>query len=193
MLVSRETLIKTYFPEKREEILRYAEFLTTAGIKRGVIGPKEGEIIWERHIFNSLPVISLLPLGASLVDIGSGAGLPGIPIALARPDLEVTLVEPLLRRYEFLVEAVEGLGITVFHGRAEDFTNKTSFVTARAVAPLEKLVAMNRHLINKGATLLAIKGENAGEEAKKVPGAQLHEISLESLPLGRVISVAKRA
>ena len=193
MAVSRETLIESYFPEKKEEILRYAHFLTTVGIERGVIGPKESEIIWERHIFNSLPVISLIPEGVSVVDIGSGAGLPGIPIALARPDLAVTLVEPLQRRYEFLLEAVEGLGITVFHGRAQDYTERTSFITARAVAPLGKLVAMNRHLINKGGVLLAIKGESASEEVKSVPGAQLHEISLESLPLSRVISVAKRA
>ena len=193
MSVSRETLIHSFFPEKEKEIERYAQFLTTAGIERGFIGPKEGEIIWERHIFNSLPVISLIPQGATVVDIGSGAGLPGIPIALARPDLQITLVEPLQRRYDFLVEAVEGLGITVFHGQAQDYSVKTSIITARAVAPLVKLVTMTRHLINKGGVLLAIKGESAAEEAKKVPGAELHEISLEHLPLGRVIRVAKRA
>lgn len=193
MSVSRETLIHSFFPEKEKEIERYAQFLTTAGIERGLIGPKEGEIIWERHIFNSLPVISLIPQGATVVDIGSGAGLPGIPIALARPDLQITLVEPLQRRYDFLVEAVEGLGITVFHGQAQDYSVKTSIITARAVAPLVKLVTMTRHLINKGGVLLAIKGESAAEEAKKVPGSELHEISLEHLPLGRVIRVAKRA
>ena len=93
--VSRETLIERYFPERLDEIAAYAHFLTTAGIERGLIGPREGERIWERHIFNCLPVTQLLPQCASLFDIGSGAGLPGIVIALARPDLSVTLIEPL--------------------------------------------------------------------------------------------------
>jgi 16S rRNA (guanine527-N7)-methyltransferase len=89
--VSRETLINKYFPGQEDAIRAYAEFLTTAGIERGLIGPREGERIWERHIFNCLPITQLLPHGASLFDIGSGAGLPGIVIALARPDLKVTL------------------------------------------------------------------------------------------------------
>jgi 16S rRNA (guanine527-N7)-methyltransferase len=112
--VSRETLIGLYFPTREDEIRRFADFLITSGIERGVIGPREGEKIWERHIFNCLPVISLIPEGSSVIDIGSGAGLPGIPIALARPDLQVTLIEPLQRRVDFLHEAVKGLdhGIT---------------------------------------------------------------------------------
>ena len=93
--VSRETLIEQYFPTRLPEIATYAHFLSTAGIERGLIGPREGERIWERHIFNCLPVTQLIPQGASLFDIGSGAGLPGIVIALARPDLRVTLIEPL--------------------------------------------------------------------------------------------------
>ena len=189
--VSRETLIARYFPSKEEEIRRYAELLRTVGIERGLIGPREGEKIWERHIFNSLPVISLIPQGSSLIDIGSGAGLPGIPIALARPDLDVTLIEPHQRRVDFLGEAVEGLGITVVRGRAQDFKIKADFVTARAVAPLEKLKSISWHLVKKGGSLLAIKGESAVEEAAKVPGAHLYEIELEGLPVGRVISLQK--
>jgi len=92
---SVEGLVGRYFPERQEEIRAFAQFLTTAGIERGLIGPREGERIWERHIFNCLPVTQLLPQNASLFDIGSGAGLPGIVIALARPDLKVTLIEPL--------------------------------------------------------------------------------------------------
>ena len=111
--VSRETLIERYFPERLDEIAAYAHFLTTAGIERGLIGPREGERIWERHIFNCLPVTQLLPQGASLFDIGSGAGLPGIVIALARPDLSVTLIEPLERRVAFLNEAVDGLNLKI--------------------------------------------------------------------------------
>ena len=189
--VSRETLIDLYFPTKKVEIERFAKFLATAGIKRGLIGPKEGEKIWERHIFNSLSVMSLIPEGSSVIDIGSGAGLPGIPLALARPDLQVTLIEPLQRRVDYLNEAVVGLDITVLRGRAQDFKIKADFVTARAVAPLEKLKNIAWHLVKKGGSLLAIKGESAAEEAKTVPGAHLYEIKLEGLPVGRVISLQK--
>ena len=138
-VVSRETLIERYFPSSKAEILSYADFLITAGIERGLIGPREGERIWERHIFNCLPVTQLLPQGASLFDIGSGAGLPGIVIALARPDLKVTLIEPLERRVEFLKEATAGTSIELIRGRAQDVKKSADFVTARAVAPLEKL------------------------------------------------------
>jgi 16S rRNA (guanine527-N7)-methyltransferase len=189
--VSRETLIGLYFPTREDEIRRFADFLITAGIERGVIGPREGEKIWERHIFNCLPVISLIPEGSSVIDIGSGAGLPGIPIALARPDLQVTLIEPLQRRVDFLHEAVKGLDITVLRGRAQDFTIKADFVTARAVAPFEKLKSMSWHLVKKGGSLLAIKGENAIEEVATVKGAHLHEIEFEGLPVGRIISLQK--
>lgn len=189
--VSRETLISLYFPTKKVEIERFAEFLITAGMERGLIGPREGEKIWERHIFNSLPIISLIPEGSSVIDIGSGAGLPGIPIALARPDLQVTLIEPLQRRVDFLNEAVEGLDITVLRGRAQDFKLKADFVTARAVAPLEKLKSIGWHLVKKGGMLLAIKGENAAQEVATVAGAHLYEIELEGLPVGRVISLQK--
>ena len=179
------------FPPRAVEIRRFADFLRPSGIEKGVIGPREGEKIWERHIFNSLPVTSLIPIGAAVIDIGSGAGLPGIPMALARPDLQVTLIEPLQRRVEFLLEAVEGLAITVLRGRAQDFTMKADFVTARAVAPLEKLKSMSWHLVKKGGSLLAIKGESASEEVATVKGAQLHEITLAGLPVGRVISLKR--
>ena len=189
--VSRETLISQHFPGAEEEIARYAALLITEGIKRGLIGPQEGERIWERHIFNSLPVSTLIPEGSSLIDIGSGAGLPGIPLALARPDITVTLIEPIQRRVDFLREAVEGLNITVLRGRAEDFKITADVVTARAVASMEKLARMSRHLIKKGGVLLAIKGENGADEVHSVRGAELHEISLAGLPIGRVISLRK--
>ena len=194
--VSRETLITQYFPGQEDAIRAYAEFLTTAGIERGLIGPREGERIWERHIFNCLPVTQLLPQGASLFDIGSGAGLPGIVIALARPDLRVTLIEPLERRVEFLNEAVAaiaagGVEIEVIRGRAQDVKKSADFVTARAVAPMEKLKKMCWHMVKTGGSLLAMKGESAANEMVGVKGAELHEIKLEGIELGRVISVRK--
>jgi 16S rRNA (guanine527-N7)-methyltransferase len=194
--VSRETTITKYFPGQEDAIRAYAEFLTTAGIERGLIGPREGERIWERHIFNCLPVTQLLPQGASLFDIGSGAGLPGIVIALARPDLKVTLIEPLERRVEFLNEAVAaiaagGVEIEVIRGRAQDVKKSADFVTARAVAPMEKLKKMSWHMVKTGGSLLAMKGESASTEMVGIRGAELHEIKLEGIELGRVISVRK--
>ena len=194
--VSRETLLTQYFPGQEDAIRAYAEFLTTAGIERGLIGPREGERIWERHIFNCLPVTQLLPKGASLFDIGSGAGLPGIVIAPARPDLKVTLIEPLDRRVEFLNEAVAaiaagGVEIEVIRGRAQDIKKSADFVTARAVAPMEKLKKMSWHMVKTGGSLLAMKGESAASEMVGIKGAELHEIKLEGIELGRVISVRK--
>ena len=194
--VSRETSIQKYFPGQEDAIRAYAEFLITAGIERGLIGPREGERIWERHIFNCLPITQLLPQGASLFDIGSGAGLPGIVIALARPDLKVTLIEPLERRVEFLNEAVAaiaagGVEIEVIRGRAQDVKKSADFVTARAVAPMDKLKKMCWHMVKTGGSLLAMKGESAANEMVGVKGAELHEIKLEGIELGRVISVRK--
>ena len=196
--VSRETLIAKYFPGQEGSIQAFAEFLTSAGIERGLIGPREGERIWDRHIFNCLPVTQLLPNGASLFDIGSGAGLPGIVIALARPDLQVTLIEPLERRVEFLNEAVAAIPnlafpIQVIRGRAQDVKKSADFVTARAVAPLEKLKKMSWHMVKTGGSLLAMKGESAATEMVGVKGAELHEIKLDGIKLGRIISIRKGA
>ena len=188
---SVEGLVGRYFPERQEEIRAFAQFLTTAGIERGLIGPREGERIWERHIFNCLPVTQLLPQNASLFDIGSGAGLPGIVIALARPDLKVTLIEPLERRVEFLKEATEGLGIDVIRGRAQDVKKSADYVTARAVAPLEKLKKISWHMVKTGGALLAMKGESAATEMVGVKNAVLHEIELEGIGLGRIIELRK--
>lgn len=100
----------------------YAEILAGAGVERGLIGPREVDRLWDRHILNSAAVSELIVDGCRVADIGSGAGLPGIPLALARPEVHVTLIEPLLRRSEFLREVVDelGVGVTVVRGRAEE-------------------------------------------------------------------------
>ena len=188
---SVEGLVGRYFPERQDEIQAFAHFLATAGIERGLIGPREGERIWDRHIFNCLPVTQLLPEGTTLFDIGSGAGLPGIVIALARPDIQVTLIEPLERRVEFLKEATEGLNIEVIRGRAQDVKKTAHFVTARAVAPLEKLKKMSWHMVKTGGALLAMKGESAAAEMVGVKNAVLHEIELEGVGLGRIVELRK--
>ena len=186
-----EGLVGRYFPERQDEIQAFAHFLATAGIERGLIGPREGERIWDRHIFNCLPVTQLLPEGTTLFDIGSGAGLPGIVIALARPDIQVTLIEPLERRVEFLKEATVGLNIEVIRGRAQDVKKSAHYVTARAVAPLEKLKKMSWHMVKTGGALLAMKGESAAAEMVGVKNAVLHEIELEGIGLGRIVELRK--
>lgn len=193
MEVSHETLIERYFPNAIEEIQHYARFLEGPGIERGLIGPREADRIWERHIFNCVPVTQLLPPESSVFDIGSGAGLPGIVIALARRDLKVTLIEPLQRRVDFLKEATEGLGIDVIRGQAQSVKKRADFVTARAVAPLEKLKKISWHLLKEGGSLLAMKGESAQKEMEGVPNAHLHEINLEGMELARIISIRKGA
>ena len=204
MSVSRETLIPAYFSERAEEISRYAEILATWGIERGLVGPREGDRIWERHIANCLPVTTLIKEGVSLLDIGSGAGLPGIVIALARPDLRVTLLEPLQRRVDFLNEVIEELGLEtkVIRGRAESLKGSFSAVTARAVAPLPKLLTISWHLVAPGGSVLAMKGEGAAEELaqaqaenlkifKKVAHSEVHTIELGELPIARVVELKK--
>jgi 16S rRNA (guanine527-N7)-methyltransferase len=186
-----DELLGRYFPERQDEIQAFAHFLATAGIERGLIGPREGERIWDRHIFNCLPVTQLLPEGTTLFDIGSGAGLPGIVIALARPDIQVTLIEPLERRVEFLKEATDGLNIEVIRGRAQDVKKSAHYVTARAVAPLEKLKKMSWHMVKTGGALLAMKGESAAAEMVGVKNAVLHEIELEGVGLGRIVELRK--
>ena len=204
MSVSRETLIPTYFGQRQREIARYGEILGSWGIERGLIGPKEGDRIWDRHIANCLPVTTLIPEGVRLIDIGSGAGLPGIVIALARPDLKVTLLEPLQRRIDFLEEVVAelGLDITIKRGRSEGFKGSFDVVTARALAPLPKLATISWHLVAPGGSLLAMKGESAADELaaakleapkvfKKVAQSQVHEINLGQIPTARVVAIKK--
>jgi 16S rRNA (guanine527-N7)-methyltransferase len=189
-----------FFGQNQGKIQAYAALLETAGIERGLIGPKEGDRIWERHIANSLSITTIIKEGVRVADIGSGAGLPGIVIALARPDLKVTLIEPLQRRVDFLNEVVSQLEIPleVIRGRAERVKKQFEVVTARAVAPLEKLIQISWHMIPKGGHLLAIKGEGAADELastqlKKGASAKIHEISLPNLPVARVVEVSKGA
>ena len=146
---------------------RYVDLLASAGVERGLIGPREVPRLWERHVLNCAVVVPRVPRGASVADVGSGAGLPGLVWAIARPDLTVILIEPLLRRTVFLEEAVEALGldrVRVLRSRAEDVDERFDVVTARAVAPLEKLAGWCLPLVRPGGVLLALKGQTAEEE-----------------------------
>ncbi len=169
--VSRET------PDVRAQVfgdalplaIRYAELLAGPGVERGLLGPREADRLWERHLLNCAVVADLIPRGAVVCDVGSGAGLPGLVLAIVRPDLRVTLVEPLLRRTTFLDEAVAALGLTnvsVVRGRAETLASeiRADVVVARAVAPLAKLARWSLPLAVPGGSLLALKGVRAQAE-----------------------------
>ena len=147
----------------------YARLLAGPAVTRGLIGPREVPRLWERHLLNSAAVAELVPHPCSLVDLGSGAGLPGIVLALLLPDVTVTLLEPMLRRVTFLEECVHALGLAnaqVCRGRAEDLAGQLSadVVTARAVAPLDRLAGLALGLVRPGGTVLAIKGAGARRE-----------------------------
>jgi 16S rRNA (guanine527-N7)-methyltransferase len=161
----------TVFGDRLELAQRYAEILAGDGVERGLIGPREVHRLWDRHLLNSAAVAELVEPGERIVDIGSGAGLPGIPLALARPDLRVTLVEPLLRRSDFLVEVIADLGldVAVIRGRAEEpgvrqTLGDVDAATSRAVASLDKLTRWSLPLLRPGGRMLALKGERAADE-----------------------------
>lgn len=147
----------------------FATLLATDGIVRGLIGPREVPRLWERHLLNCAVVTEAVDEGSSVCDIGSGAGLPGLVMAIRRPDLELTLVEPLLRRTTFLTEAVEALGLSnvrVVRARAEELHGSELFdvVTSRAVAPLDRLSRWSLPLVRSGGVFLAMKGSSAEAE-----------------------------
>ena len=158
------------FGDSLDQARRYAELLAVDGVTRGLIGPRESERLWDRHLLNCAVVSELLPERGVLVDIGSGAGLPGVVLAMLRPAFEVILLEPLLRRSVFLEECVAELGLsnaTVLRARAEEKETahiKADIATARAVAPLDRLVGWAAGLLCPGGELLAIKGQSAEEE-----------------------------
>ena len=184
---------------------RYAELLTTTGIEWGLVGPGEAGRMWERHLLNCavLAAPGLIPDGVDVIDVGSGAGLPGIPLAIARPDVRVTLLEPKLRRAQFLEVAVDRLGlgsqVTVVRGRAEDGTIARTFpvVTCRAVAPLDRLVGWCEPLVAPDGQLLALKGEGASEEVAAARpvlesrGLRAEVLTLDAGPAGETATVVR--
>ncbi|MFF2522395.1 16S rRNA (guanine(527)-N(7))-methyltransferase RsmG [Streptomyces liangshanensis] len=163
---------RTLFGASFASAVRYAELLADAGVKRGLIGPREVPRLWERHLLNCAVLSEVVPEGVTVCDVGSGAGLPGIPLALVRPDLKITLLEPLLRRTNFLQEVVELLGldhVTVVRGRAEEVLGTlppVHVVTARAVAPLDRLAGWGVPLLRPYGEMLLLKGDTAEEEVK---------------------------
>ncbi|MEJ5918742.1 16S rRNA (guanine(527)-N(7))-methyltransferase RsmG [Corynebacterium sp. H78] len=167
--------IERVFGENADKAREYWGWLSAEATVRGLIGPREVPRLWERHILNCAAVGDAIEEDKSVVDIGSGAGLPGIPLALARPDLTITLLEPLLRRTTFLDEVVADLAlenVTVVRGRAEEKAvvkqiGAVDVATSRAVAPLGKLAKWSLPLVRTGGHMIALKGSTAAEEIER--------------------------
>lgn len=166
---------RAVFGDRLPLAVAYAELLATEGVLRGLIGPREAPRIWDRHLLNCAVIAELIPSEQVVIDVGSGAGLPGVVLAIARPDLSLGLVEPLARRAEFLTEVVATLGlegtVAVRRARAEELTTTlvvgdrpADVVTARAVAPLDRLSGWCLPLAAVGGRLLAMKGSSAAAE-----------------------------
>lgn len=168
--VKHNALLQAY-PEAEQNLTQFANWLADQGVVRGLLGPREVDRIWDRHLANCAVIAELIPHGASLIDIGSGAGLPGLVVAIVRPDVQCTLIEPLLRRTEFLQEVVDDLGlsnVSIRRGRAEQVTDlQADVVTARAVAPLGKLLGWALPLMKNNGQILAMKGQSAAVEIEE--------------------------
>ncbi|WP_231946494.1 16S rRNA (guanine(527)-N(7))-methyltransferase RsmG [Auraticoccus monumenti] len=166
-----------------EQAERYVDMLFSRGSEWGLIGPREQGRLWTRHVLNSVAIASLLPEGVHLVDVGSGAGLPGIPLALARPDLGITLLEPLQRRAEFLELVVDELGleerVRVVRGRAEQHEDTYEVVTGRAVGSLQKLIPWCAPLMDEDGEMVLLKGASAPDEVRAAH-KQLHSARLSA-------------
>jgi 16S rRNA (guanine527-N7)-methyltransferase len=172
--VAAAVAVESLFGDRLPLARRFAEHLATSGVDRGLIGPREASRVWARHVVNCAVVAELVPTGAKMVDVGSGAGLPGIPLALARPDLRIVLVEPLARRVAWLHEVIADLGVAVEveRGRAEDNVVRRRWegadvVTARAVASLDRLAGWCLPLLRPGGLMLAVKGASAADEVAR--------------------------
>ncbi|WP_413451700.1 16S rRNA (guanine(527)-N(7))-methyltransferase RsmG [Georgenia phoenicis] len=186
---------------------RFASLLVAEGELRGLIGPRELPRLWSRHLLNSSAVTRFVPEGASFADVGSGAGFPGVVVAIMRPDLDVTLVEPMERRTDWLEHVAESLSlgnVSVVRARAEELHGAQEFdvVSARAVAALKKLVPWVAPLIGSGGSLVALKGERAAFEVEdaakvlrkhKLAGTEVHEVLVAGTDEPTRVVTARRA
>jgi len=172
--------LPAFFGDSWVAVSRFRELLVQEGVRRGLVGPREVGRLWERHLLNSAAAVPFLPAAGRIVDLGSGAGLPGIVVAAMLPDVEVVLLEPMERRTAWLLEVVDELKLTnavVTRGRAEDLHGHlhAQAVVVRAVGPLDRLYRWALPLLDVGGVLIALKGARAGDEvvsAAKV-GARL--------------------
>ena len=162
----------TVFGDRLALAERFAAILADTGVSHGLIGPREVPRLWDRHVLNCAVAHQAFPEGASIIDVGSGAGLPGLALAVTRPDLHLHLIEPMLRRTTWLTTTSQELGlnnVTVHRGRAEEFHGRLSapYATARAVARIDKLARWTFPLLEDHGVLVALKGEQAEQELEE--------------------------
>jgi 16S rRNA (guanine527-N7)-methyltransferase len=180
-LTQSEQVAREIYGAEFPVINRYVDILRSTAVEWGLLGPREAERLWDRHVLNSAAIRGLIAADSAVADVGSGAGLPGIPLAIVRPDLRVTLIEPLLRRSTFLTQAVEELQISdrveVVRSRAEDHRQTYDVVVARALAPLDRLIGWCNPLRAHGGVILALKGSSVADEVaaarRQLEAAQL--------------------
>lgn len=176
-LTAEESLAaEKIFGDRLDLAKRYVQHLATSGIERGLLGPREVPRLWSRHVLNCAVIESVMERDVEVADVGSGAGLPGLCLAIARPDLKLTLIEPLERRCIWLSEVIDDLGldnVTVMRGRAEQMVDAVNarYVTARAVSALTNLAGLTIPLLHGQGELIAIKGRSAAEEIDKASKA----------------------
>jgi 16S rRNA (guanine527-N7)-methyltransferase len=167
-VVEPAVLARQLYGAQFPSLNRYVDILRSTGVAWGLLGPREADRLWDRHILNCAALNELIAADQTVADVGSGAGLPGIPLALLRPDLQLTLIEPLLRRSTFLTQTVEELGlgarVQVIRSRAEDHHQTYDVVVARALAPLDRLIGWCNPLRSRGGIILALKGRSAADE-----------------------------
>lgn len=198
--------VRDYFGLAFGQVEAFAHMLEEEGQLRGLIGPRELPRLWSRHLVNSAAILDFIPKKAQVLDVGSGAGFPGIVAAIARPELDIHLVEPMNRRVEWLYDVIDELGldnVTIHHCRAEDLhgKGKADVVTSRAVANMSKLVRMTSKLIAPGGRLVALKGRRAAEEVEEAAAelkrhhlrAQVHEVASIMEDDSTFVVVAERA
>lgn len=194
-LTAEETVAaEKIFGDRLDLAKRYVEHLATSGIERGLLGPREVPRLWSRHVLNCAVIEEVMEKEAEVADVGSGAGLPGLCLAIARPDLKLTLIEPLERRCIWLSEVIDDLGlanVTVMRGRAEQMVDVVNarYVTARAVSALTNLAGLTIPLLHGQGELIAIKGRSAAEEIAKATKAirKLGGKETEVLTVGETI------
>lgn len=194
-LTAEETVAaEKIFGDRLDLAKRYVEHLATSGIERGLLGPREVPRLWSRHVLNCAVIEEVMDKDAEVADVGSGAGLPGLCLAIARPDLKLTLIEPLERRCIWLSEVIEDLGltnVTVMRSRAEQMVDVVNarYVTARAVSALTNLAGLTIPLLHGQGELIAIKGRSAAEEIAKATKAirKLGGKETEVLTVGETI------
>ena len=186
------TGLSDVFDTSAEQMRYFADLLCHEGLEHGLLGPREAGRVWSRHILNCWVLSDFLPEGAQVADVGSGAGLPGLVLAIGRPDLSLTLIESMARRCEWLQFCVEELGldnVRIRHARAEEIRNKQSFsyLTARAVGNLSTLLSWTAPLVKPHGTLVYLKGASVEDEIAKAKATYVFAKYRVSMP--EVISV----